>query len=193
MIGRLRGTLVSRGAESVVLEVGGVGYEVLITPAGLAALPGVGEDIVLHTHLHVREDVLTLFGFVDEQQRAWFRILLGAPGVGPKVAQAVLATLEPDELLAAIAGEDVDALTLVPGIGKRSAQKMILELKPKVGAGEMMGSAEPTDATRVREALEQLGYTPAETKEILAEIDRSAPVPEQIRAALRALGAERHA
>lgn len=193
MIGRLRGTLVARRLESVVLDVGGVGYEVLVTPSALAELPSIGEEIVLHTHMHVREDAMTLFGFTDEAQQEWFRILLGAPGVGPKVALAMLATMDPDQLLAAIASDDVDALTVVPGIGKRSAQKIVLELKPKVGEAGLAGSASTSEAAQVREALEQLGYSASEVRDIIGDVDPTVPVAEQIRSALKALGRDRHA
>lgn len=192
MIGRLRGTLVARRFDAVVLDVGGIGYEVAVTPRALSDLPSIGEEIVLHTHLHVREDAMTLFGFTDEAQQEWFRILLGAPGVGPKVALAMLATMEPDQLLTAIASDDVDALTAVPGIGKRSAQKIVLELKPKVGEVGL-GSPTGTDAAQVREALEQLGYSATEVRDVIGEVDPAAPIAEQVRTALKALGRDRHA
>lgn len=193
MIGRLRGTLVAKRVEHVVMDVSGVGYEVATTPRTLAALPAIGEEIVLHTHLHVREDAMTLFGFADDQQQEWFRILLGAPGVGPKVALAILATMEPEQLVAAIAGEDVDLLTSVPGIGKRSAQKIVLELKPKVGAAGLIDLGSGSEAAQVREALEQLGYSNTEVREVIGEVDPATPVAEQVRTALKALGRDRHA
>jgi len=193
MIGRLRGTLVARRPEVVVLEVGGVGYELAVTPRSLAELPSIGEEIVLHTHLHVREDAMTLFGFTDETQQHWFRILLGAPGIGPKVALAMLATMDPEQLLTAIANDDVDALTAVPGIGKRSAQKIVLELKPKVGEAGLAGSTSGSQAAQVREALEQLGYSASEARDVMGSVDPSMPVAEQVRTALKALGRERHA
>ena len=154
MIGRLRGTLVGKRLDGVIVDVRGVGYELSVTARDLAELPGVGEDIVLHTHLHVREDAMVLFGFSTERGRDFFRTVLTAPGVGPKLALAMLSTLDADELHAAIVGEDVDGLTVIPGIGKRSAQKIVLELKPKladlpVGPPTAGGSARP----QVREAL----------------------------------------
>ena len=192
MIGRLRGTLVGKRLDGVIVDVAGVGYELAVTSRDLAELPGVGEEIVLHTHLHVREDAMVLFGFSTERGRDFFRIVLTAPGVGPKVALAMLSTLDADELHAAIVGEDVDALTVVPGIGKRSAQKIVLELKPKlgdlpVGSSVGGGSARP----QVREALEGLGYTSAEIRDTVAEIDGSLPLAEQIRVALQLLGTGR--
>lgn len=192
MIGRLRGTLVTKRLDGVTVDVGGVGYELSVTTRDLAELPGVGEEIVLHTHLHVREDAMVLFGFSTDRGRDFFRVVLTAPGVGPKLALAMLSTLDVDELHAAIIGEDVDALTVVPGIGKRSAQKMVLELKPKLvdmPIGSMPGanSARP----QVRDALEGLGYNAAEIRDALVDVDGSLTVAEQIRSALQVLGAGR--
>ena len=136
MIGRLRGTLVGRTAEAVTVDVAGVGYEVFTTPRTQGDLPGIGEELVIHTHLNVREDALTLFGFVSEAERNLFRVLITASGVGPKVGLAILASMSVAEIRRAIVTEDFDALTIVPGVGKRSAQKLVLELKPKLeGAG----------------------------------------------------------
>lgn len=192
MIGRLRGTLAAKRLEGVVVDVAGVGYELSVTSRDLGALPGVGEEIVLHTHLHVREDAMVLYGFSTERGREMFRVLLGAPGVGPKVALAMLSALDADDLHRAILAEDVDALTVAPGIGARSAQKIILELKPKLGelpAGTVLGSS--SSQPQVRRALETLGYTGAEIREALAHVDGSLPVAEQVRAALQHLGAGR--
>ncbi len=116
MIGRLRGVVVAKHAERVVLDVGGVGYEITVTPRALLDLPGVGEEGVLHTHLYVREDQLALYGFVGDDERNLFRILLGVSGIGPKVAVAILGALSPDALRQAVLTDDVDALTTVPGI-----------------------------------------------------------------------------
>ena len=124
--------LVSRHAEGVTIEAAGVGYEIAMTPRDLATLPAIGEEVVVHTHLHVREDQLALFGFVDEDGRTVFRHLLGASGVGPKLALAILGTLGADRLRAAVVGEDVDTLTTVPGIGVRSAQKLVLDLRARL-------------------------------------------------------------
>ncbi len=187
MIGRLRGTIVGRSVEGLLLEVGGVGYEVLVHPRGLTDLPGLGEQAVLHTHLHVREDSHSVYGFVEEGERDLFRVLIGASGVGPKVAMAMLAALRPDEVRRAVLTEDVDALTLVPGIGPRSAQRLVLELKPKIAAeeAEMVGGS---TLSQVRAALEGLGYGAAEIREVLAGLPAEDPVEEQLRAALQALG-----
>ena len=188
MIGRLRGTVVGRRSEGVTLDVGGVGYEIAVTPQTLGTLPGAGDDLVLHTHLHVREDAMTLFGFSDEQGRDMFRLLLATSGIGPKVAMAILGSMQVSELHRAVINEDVEALTMVPGIGKRSAQRLLLELKPKLVDAEVTSVVGTTESGRVREALEGLGYGPAEIREVVAEIPADVPLQEQLRVALKALG-----
>lgn len=187
MIGRLRGVLVSRRGEGVVVDVAGVGYEIAMTPKSLAAMPGLGEEVVVHTHTHVREDELTLFGFEGEPERDLFRVLLGASGVGPKVAMAMLATMDPDEIVRAIVTEDADALTVTPGVGKRGAQKIVLELAPKLAGREarVIGSE---SALTVRQALESLGYSPEEINPVVSELDPSEPLESQIKSALQMLG-----
>ena len=189
MIGRLRGLLAAKHAEGVVLDVNGIGYEVGVTPRVLAELPGVGEEAVLHTHLHVREDQLVLFGFATEERRDLFRLLLGLSGVGPKVAQALLATMEPEELRRAVAADDADALTVVPGIGKRTAQKLMLELRVKLDVLDIQtpGSRGGT-AGDVREALSGLGFGAAEIRDAMRELPDDLPVEELLRLSLQELG-----
>ncbi len=188
MIGRLRGMLVGKSVETVVLDVGGVGYEIAVTPRGLIDLPGIGEEAVLHTHLHVREDQLALFGFPEADQRDLFRLLLGVSGVGPKVALAILGTMSPDELRRAVLTEDADALTLVPGIGKRSAQKLMLELRPKLDLPDAELPSSGSAVAEVRQALESLGYQAAEIREALRDIPAEAGVEDMLRTALQQLG-----
>lgn len=187
MIGRLSGMVVAIRSESVVMEVGGVGYEVAMAPKAVASMP-VGEPHTVHTHLHVREDGMSLYGFPTEADRDVFRILLGASGVGPRVAMAMLGVFSADVLRTLVATEDVDALTQVPGIGRRTAQKIVLDLKPKLAdlEADVLEGAAPS--AQVREALESLGYAPAEIRDVLPHLDASAPVAEQIRHALRELG-----
>lgn len=188
MIGRLRGVLVSRTAEGVILDVAGVGYEIAMTPRDLAALPGLGEEIVLHTHLHVREDLMAVYGFDAESARDLFRVLLGTSGVGPSLALAMLATLRPEELRRAVAAEDVDALTTVAGVGKRTAQKLILELAPKLGEFVASGSGTRGELSQVREALEALGYASIEIRDVLGAVPSGLTLEEQVRHALQVLG-----
>lgn len=189
MIGRLRGIVAAKGPGGVLVDVGGVGYDVATTPRAIAELPSVGEEAVLHTHLHVREDALAVFGFPTQRERDLFRLLLGASGVGPKVALAICATLLPAEVERAVMADDVDTLQLVPGIGKRSAQKLILELRPRLALpdGDLPGGGGSALA-EVREALEALGYQPAEIKTTIAGLDGTEPVEVLVREALRRLG-----
>ena len=188
MIGRLRGTLVAAREGYLVLDVAGVGYEVAVTPRTVGELPPVGEEVVLHTHLHLREDGMALFGFTSESERQLFRMLITASGVGPKLALTVLGSSTADELRRIIVTEDVDSLTLVPGIGKRTAQKLILDLRPKLAQGDVDLVGSSSSSGRVREALETLGFGSAEIAEVLPSVDDSAPVEEQVRTALRMLG-----
>lgn len=189
MIGRLRGLLAAKQPTTVVLDVGGVGYEIAVTPATLAELPPVGDEAVLHTHTHVREDLLALYGFATAEQREIFRLLLGVSGIGPRVAMTILATLSTDELRRAVAADDADVLTLVPGIGKRSAQKLMLELRPKLDLPDadlpVTGGSGPAE---VREALEGLGYRTAEVREAMRDLPAEVPVEELLRMALKELG-----
>jgi Holliday junction DNA helicase RuvA len=187
MIGRLRGVLVGRSATTITIEVAGVGYEVQVTPRTQSGLPGIGEELVVHTHLHGREDGLVLYGFASESERSLFRVLITASGVGPKLGQAILGSLTVSEIRRAVAAEDVDALTIVPGVGKRSAQKMVLELKPKLEDSEADVVHASGAGAQLRQALEGLGYTPAEIRDVAATIDFDSPIPDQIRAALQAL------
>lgn len=187
MIGRLRGTIVRLGAASLVIEVGGVGYEVAVPVRTLVDLPGVGEDAVLHTHLHVREDQLALYGFAAADDRDLFRLLLGISGVGPKVALAILSTMDADELRGVVATEDAAALTAVPGIGKRSAQKLLLELRPKLELPD--GELDPSGArSEVRAALEGLGYQPDEIGGALRDLPDDLPVEDLLKRSLQTLG-----
>ena len=187
MIGRLRGLLVSSRETGILIEVGGVGYEVAMTPRDLASLPGIGEEIVVHTHTHVREEELSLYGFAGDSDRDLFRVLLGASGVGPKVAMAILASMSAEEVVRAITGDDPDALTIAPGVGKRGAQKIVLELGPKLAGreAEIIGSRA---LGGVRQALEGLGYSTAEINSVVSDLDPEDPIETQVKTALQILG-----
>lgn len=186
MIGRLRGVLVSSRESGIIIDVAGVGYEVTMTTRDLATLPGIGEEIVVHTHTHVREDDISLFGFAMESDRELFRILLGAGGVGPKVAMALLASMTGDEIVRAIVGEDPEALTIAPGIGKKGAQKIVLELGTKL-AGRETEVVGGHSLGGVRQALEGLGYSTAEINEAVKDLDPQQSIQEQIKTALQRL------
>ena len=192
MISRLRGTLVAVHPDGIELDVAGVGYEIAMTPQAIGGLPPIGDEVVIHTHLQVREDAMNLFGFPHGADRDLFRILISASGVGPKVALALLATLKPDALRRAVATEDVAALCAAPGVGKRSAQKIILELRPKLADAEA-DVVTSSSVAQVRQALENLGYTTDEINEGVSGIDLDASASDQLKAALRALGQARRA
>lgn len=187
MIGRVRGMVADKSASSVLIDVGGVGYSIAVTPRSLADLPGIGEEAVLHTHLHVREDQLALFGFGSTEERDLFDLLLGISGIGPKVAIAILATLSPEDLRSAVFSDDTGALTAVPGIGKRSAQKLMLELRPKMDILDdaSTGSGPLVEA---REALEGLGYAPDEIRGTLSSLPADLSVEDLIKRSLQELG-----
>ena len=187
MIGRLRGTLVAVGIDTVLIDVGGVGYDVSVTGRTFLELPSVGSEVTMYTHLHVREDQMALFGFSSADDRDLFRLLLGVSGVGPKVGLAILATMSADDLRTVVATDDVDALTAVPGIGKRTAQKYLLELRPKL---EIADSALQTSGPlgEVRGALEGLGDQPDEISTALRDMPPDLPVQDMLRRSLQVLG-----
>ena len=196
MIARLRGTLVHRSARGeVVLDVGGVGYRISVSPATAATLGSIGNDVVVHTHLHVREDALTLYGFATADARDCFESLLGAHGVGPGLALAILSTHGPDELRRVVLEGDIDGLTLVPGVGRKTAARLLLELKSRLDVPESLDSdrAPATGSPRadVRAALAALGYQPEEVRRAMGELPAEGDVRTLVRAALQALGASR--
>jgi len=187
MIGRLRGTVVDKSDGAILLDVGGVGYVVAVTPRTLVSLPQVGEEAVLHTHLHVREDQLSLFGFDTSADKDLFSLLLGVSGVGPKVGLAILATMTPDQLRMAVVSGDTHALTAVPGIGKRSAEKLMVELRPKMEAS-LDSSTGTGPLAEVREALASLGYAPDEIRDTLRTMSDDLSVEEMLKRSLQLLG-----
>ncbi|CAN5770196.1 MAG: Holliday junction branch migration protein RuvA [Actinomycetota bacterium] len=196
MIALLRGTVAASSLGLVVVDVAGVGYEVHVPPA--AGVPVTGSQVTLHTYLAVREDALTLYGFLDAGARGLFAAMLSVTGVGPKLALAAIGTLGADGLRRAVITEDVSALTVIPGVGKKSAQRMVLELREKLGASggdgvpgaTMVPGAPPGARHDVRQALAGLGYAPSEVAAALETLpDDDEATPEQLlRAALRALG-----
>ena len=194
MIGSLRGTVLERSAEAeVLLEVHGVGYRVTVTPRTLATLD-VGADAFLHVHHHIREDAQTLYGFTSRDERVCFEALLGAHRVGPALALAILGTHGPGELRRVVADNDVAALTLVPGVGKRTAERLLVELRARLElpAGDVTATGGAADArAAVRQALAGLGYGPDEIREAMAHVPDEGPVDDLLRAALQALAVSR--
>ena len=196
MIASIRGTVAEIGLDRCVVETGGIGVLVHATPAALAGLRR-GAEGMLHTELVVREDSLTLFGFDSAEARGLFLTVQTVSGVGPRMALAILATLEPDALVRALGTGDVKALTRVPGVGKRTAERMVLELKDKVGPVSAAGAGPATDglaasgATEVAEALEGLGFSAAESEKTAAAVLAEHPglgAAEALRLALKSLG-----
>jgi Holliday junction DNA helicase RuvA len=171
----------------VLIDVNGVGYDVAVSSRAFSELSGIGSEIVLHTHLHVREDQMALFGFTTSDDRDLFRLLLGVSGIGPKVGLAILATMSADDLRRVVVTDDVGALTAVPGIGKRSAQKLLLELRPKLEVADSALTASGP-LGEVRTALEGLGYQPDEISGALRDLPPDLPVEEMLRRSLQALG-----
>ena len=188
MISRLRGSPAGRSPEGIVLDVGGVGYLVAATPSALARTDGVRE-VTLETYLHVREDALQLYGFADAAERALFLDLLGVSGIGPKVALAVVSSSPPGELRRAIALGDASRFQAIPGIGKKTAERIVLELKEKLGSEDVVVLPAAAGASSshavARDALVELGYTVTEAEQALARIDPDLPAEERVREALR--------
>jgi Holliday junction DNA helicase RuvA len=184
MIASLRGRVVARRLDGVVLDVNGVGYLVQTTQRALSKAQG-GEEVVLDTYLHVREDALQLYGFAESAERELFELLLSVSGVGPKVALAILSSSTPSDLRRAIALEDTTRFVAIPGIGKKTAQRVVLELKERLGPVEGVGET-PGQELVARDALLELGYSVVEAERALAGTDPELAPEERVRQALRA-------
>ncbi len=185
MISRLRGAPAGRTAEGLVLDVGGVGYLVAATPGVLRRAEGAGE-LTVDTYLHVREDALQLYGFAGPAERDLFVRLLGVSGIGPKVALAVVSSGSVDELRRAIAVGDPARFQVIPGIGKKTAERIVLELKGSLAEEEeIAGPGAPSGELVARDALVELGYTVLEAERVLAAVDPELPPEERVREALR--------
>jgi Holliday junction DNA helicase RuvA len=200
MIASVRGRVAAVGPDGAVVEVGGVGLALVCTPGTLATLK-VGVEARLATSLVVREDSLTLYGFADDDARSMFELLQTASGVGPRLAQAALAVHPPQALRHAIATGDVATLTRVPGIGKKGAERLVLELRDRVGP---VGAEAPAVeagvgagwAVQVREALTGLGWTPTQAEQAVSAVAETVngsppPVPVLLKQAIRLLGSTR--
>lgn len=190
MIGYLTGTVAGRLEDGCYLEVGGVGYRLACSSTTLRALPSEGAPFRLWTYLHVREDVLALFGFATEDERRTFEALLSVTGVGPRVALSVCSVLAPDALRRALVTGDVDAIGTVPGIGKKTAQRIVLELKEKLSLPDLEPATAASDpVNKARSALENLGYSPGEVRAALAEVGPpdDERVEDVVRSALKVL------
>jgi Holliday junction DNA helicase RuvA len=183
VIARLRGTVAARTGAGIVVDVGGVGYLVAATPRVSAR---VGEETTVETYLHVREDALQLYGFASAEERELFELLLGVSGVGPKVALAIVSGSSPEELRRAIVRDDTARFEAIPGIGRKTAQRVVLELKEKLAAKVAVSTpAAGPGSLLARDALVELGWTLVDAERALSGVDESLPVEEQVRTALR--------
>lgn len=197
MIYRLRGTLVEKDTEGVVVDVGGVGYRTSASQGTLRALPSLGEECVIHTRMVVREDAMLLFGFAAREERTAFDALTAVSKVGPKLALSVLSTMTPPEVSEAVARGDVVKLASVPGLGKKTAERLVLELRgkdlasfgpePAVSAGN--GGGGPF--IEARDALAALGYRLEEAEKALNDVPPQTSVEKYIKEALRRIGSRR--
>ncbi len=195
MITSVRGILLFVGVDYAVVETGGVGLMIYAPRNVLGALGEIGGEVRFYTHLHIREDLLALYGFASPDQRHLFETLLGISGIGPKVALSLLSSAPPDELRATIAGGDTTRLSRIPGIGKKTAERLVLELRGKL---ELKGVPAPSGATpalmalnnELAEMLIGLGFTAAETSAAIAALPADAPpeLDERLRLALRYFG-----
>ena len=191
MIARLRGRPAGRSPEGLVLDVNGVGYLVAATPAVLRRATA-GAELTVETYMHVREDALQLYGFADAEERELFVHLLTVSGIGPKVALAVVSGSPASELRKAIALGDHARFQAIPGIGKKTAERIVLELKEKLGTVVESGLSAVSDSPShlvARDALVELGYSVIDAERALAEIDPDLPAEERVRLALRGAAA----
>ncbi|KAB2956372.1 MAG: Holliday junction branch migration protein RuvA [Thermoanaerobaculia bacterium] len=181
MIGALRGRLATATPERVIVDVGGVGYAVHVSLATFSELDraGLGAEVALHVHTHVREDQIALYGFATSREMELFERLIAVSGIGPRLAQVVLSGMAVEDLVAALAAGDLARLTRIPGVGRKTAERMVVELRDRVhelgggGAGPA-GTATASDDDLVA-ALEGLGYKPAQAERAVAEARREAP------------------
>jgi holliday junction DNA helicase RuvA len=186
MIARLRGKPVASTPEGLVLDVGGVGYLVAATPSVVRKAEGA-EEVSVETYLHVREDVLQLYGFAERSERELFIQLLSVNGIGPKVALAIVSGSPVEELRRAIVREDTARFQAIPGIGKKTAERIVLELREKLAVAAIapVTASDADDHVVARDALVELGYTVADAERALAETDAGAPPEDRVRQALR--------
>lgn len=195
MISYIRGILAEKTPARIVVEAAGVGYEILVPLSSYDALPRAGDELLIHTHHHVREDVQQLYGFASERERQVFRMLISVSGIGPRLALGILSGASVEGITDAIVREEVEQLTLIPGIGRKTAQRLIVELKGRIAEEEAMvvvGSGSAAVDSSAREAVEALialGFTRAMSKKAVekaaGECDGKPCVEELVRSALR--------
>ncbi len=192
MIARLQGKLEAIAADSVIVNVNGVGFQVFLPTSTLSTIGNIGKEVKLYTHLHVREDILALYGFGSADELRLFQILTSVSGIGPKLGLSMLSAMNTDQLTMAIATGNADLLTTVPGIGKKIASRIVLELKDKIGAGWITTQVTEIaqENTDVLGALISLGYSAAEASRAVASLPGSGnlSLEEKIKLALQYFG-----
>ena len=186
MIASIRGRLEATGVDWAIVDVNGVGFQVFVPTSTLSSLGRTGSQVRFFTHLHVREDILALYGFATFEELSLFQTLTGVSGIGPRLAISMLSALKVDQITSAIASGDVDLLTTVPGIGKKIAGRLVLELKEKIGKDASLVTLQISQAnTDVVAALTTLGYSAAEATRAVASLsDDNASLEEKVRQAL---------
>ncbi len=192
MIAGLQGKLESLGSDYAIINVNGIAFLVYMPTSGLSSLGKIGEEVKIHTYLHLREDNAALYGFTSADELRLFQTLLGVSGLGPKLALAMLSAMSPDKLVLAIAGGSADLLTAVPGVGKKVAQRITLELRDKIGVGWMTtaGVQVAEENAEVLAALVSLGYSVTEASRAVATLppDPELSLEEKVKLALQYLG-----
>ncbi|WP_275287616.1 Holliday junction branch migration protein RuvA [Halomonas elongata] len=197
MIGRLRGTLLEKQPPWLVVDVAGIGYELEASMTTLLALPGCGEEVSLYTHLSVRDDAHLLYGFAREQERSLFRALIKVNGIGPKLALAILSGMDEDAFIRCVMDDDIKALTRLPGVGKKTAERLVIEMRDRFphwqggadvsadDAGLGASAPAPKDPLADAEAaLVSLGYKPSEATRMLSGLEKEGSTEAMIKAAL---------
>ena len=175
MIGSLRGRLLETGADQILVEVGGIGYRVTVTPSTVVTIGDIGDEVFVYIHHHIRDDAQLLYGFAARDERVCFEALIGAHGVGPSLALAILSVHSPDSLRRTLADDDIASLCLVPGVGRKTAARLLVELKsrlslPDVDLSVINGGGKVSTRADLREALSNLGYGPDEIRDALADV-----------------------
>lgn len=201
MIGSLRGSLLDRSGNEALIEVNGVGYRLILGPSSVEMLPTLGSDLFLYVHHHIREDAQTLYGFLAREERVAFEAVISAHGVGPKLGLDILSVYSPHELRSVLASDDVDALCLVPGVGKKTATRLLVELKSKLDLPDVVDLTALSDSSTTKEApraladvrgaLEGLGYSNEEIRSAVADLDPAGESSELLKEALKRLAAPR--
>jgi Holliday junction DNA helicase RuvA len=197
VIGRIVGTLVEKMPPELLVDVNGIGYEISASMTTVYDLPQIGETVTLFTHFLVKEDSQTLYGFIDKNERALFRVLIKVNGIGPKMALAVLSSMSSEELITNVQESDVTALTKIPGVGKKTAERLIIELRDKLGqaakndlfsAPTVLRQVQADPRQEAEAALISLGYKPQEAAKAIAGVSMDASSSEDvIRAALKGM------